>query len=157
MPVRDQAGLKPADERFAAHLAKGMYQTDAYRKSHDCTGVAPQRIAERASKLAAKPGVKARVQELLREAKVLDIDSVGEAHKAILDAIERASEAKNWTALSSLLKTRAQILGMIKDSMVIAPAEGLSDAQLIDRLAGGDAAKAAMVKKMLGKDDEYVQ
>ena len=155
--TRDKDGLTPQQADFAAYLAKGLSQAEAYRRSHTLRGASMKSIHERGSRLAQRVEIRARVQALLREAKISDIHSVGQAMRDLLNDINAAREASNWTALASLTKTRTQVLGMIKESMIISPAEGLSDIQLIERLAGGDAAKAAMVKKMLGKDDEYVQ
>ena len=149
--------LKPADERFAALLAQCLAQTEAYRKSHACEGIAPQTIAERASRLAAKPQVKARVQALLREAKVPDLDSIGEAYKDLLNDIDGARAAKNWTALATMHRIRLQVLGMLKDTVNVTIEQRMSDDELIRRLADGDQDKAALLRQMMGKPDEYLQ
>jgi hypothetical protein len=117
MPRRTDDHLKPADEKFAANLAKGLEQAEAYRKSRDCKGASPQRVAERACRLAAKPQLKARVTELLHEAKIADIDSVGVAYRQLLADMERARADKNHTALAAYSRIRVQVLGMVRDNV----------------------------------------
>ncbi|MDX1485239.1 MAG: hypothetical protein R3229_12235 [Alphaproteobacteria bacterium] len=155
MEKREIDDLKPAQAKFAAMLAQGLSQTEAYRKTHACKGVNAQRIAERASRLAAKPQVIARVQELLREAKILDIDSVGQAHQQLLGDMDSAREAKNWTALASMHRIRMQVLGMIQNSVVVNLEQTLSDEELIKRLADGDPKREEVFREMLIPADTY--
>jgi hypothetical protein len=111
--------LKPADERFAAFLARGLEQAEAYRRSRDTKGVSvsPQRIAERACRAGARTQVKARVTELLHEAKIADIDSVGVAYRQLLADMDAARTDKNHTALAAYSRIRVQVLGMVKDAV----------------------------------------
>jgi hypothetical protein len=159
MKTLTDEGLKPAHEKFAVLLAKGLNQTEAYRESHNTEGLTNQRISERASKLAARGPIKARVRELLRQAKVSDIDSVGQAFNDILKDIEEARQAKNWTAVAQLSRLRVQCHGMILDKgMILAPGSDMTDAQLIARIAGGDEEVAARLRFVLGPgDDEFRQ
>jgi hypothetical protein len=149
MKRRDPDQLKPADASFAAWLARGHEQASAYRKSRDCAGISPQRVAERACRLAVKEQVKARVSELLSEAKVADIDSVGRAHADLLADLAAARAAENWTAVAALTRTRTSILGMVRDNLHVSYEASLSDDQLVKALAGEDAALAITFRKML--------
>ncbi|MQA65025.1 MAG: hypothetical protein GEU76_03855 [Alphaproteobacteria bacterium] len=159
MKTLTDEGLKPAHEKFAVLLAKGLNQADAYRGSHNCDGLTNQRIGERASKLAARGPIKARVRALLRQAKVSDLDSVGQAFKDILKDIEEARQAKNWTAVAQMSRLRVQCHGMILDKgMILSPTADMTDAQLITRIAGGDEELAARIKFILGPgEDEFRQ
>ena len=149
-------GLKPADERFAALLAQGLLQAEAYRRSHDCGRINPQRIHERASRLAAKPQVRARVRELLREARVRDIDAAGVAHQQLLEDMDAARKSGNHTALAAYSRLRASILGMVNDGgITLTFTASPSDAELVKRLAGNDPDKANMVQAIAGSADTY--
>ena len=149
-------GLKPADERFTALLAQGLGQAEAYRRSHDCGRINPQRIHERASRLAAKPQVRARVHELLRDARVRDIDAAGVAHQQLLEDMEAARKAGNHTAMAAYSRLRASILGMVNDGgFALTIAATLSDAELVKRLAGNDPDKAKMVQAIIGSVDTF--
>src|SRR5262245_26762436 len=65
------------------------------------------------------------------------------------DQFERASAAENWTAVSQLMKTRAGILGMLRDHVVLSFEQQMSDQELVERLSRGDAEKAAVYRKLL--------
>ena len=149
--------LKPSQEKYAALLARGLTQADAYRQSHAVEGVNPQRISERACKLAAKDQVKARVQALLSEAKVSDLLSAGTAISKLLEDMEGARAAKNWTALASFHRLSLQVLGLLKENIVLTEEERLTDEELIKRLAVGDPGTASMLRNMIGSADEFVQ
>jgi hypothetical protein len=155
MTTRDQDGLKPAQEKFAAYLAQGCEQAEAYRKSHACTGVNPQRIAERACRLAAKAQVKARIRELLAEAKIQDIDSIGATFQQLLEDMEGARQAKNWTALAAFTRIRTQIHGMLHDNLSLNYEQTLTDEQLARRIADGDEKIFAALMEKLGDPDSF--
>src|SRR5262249_16605392 len=108
------------------------------------------RAAERASRLAKKPQVVARVQELLRQSTVRQIDSVGQAHADLLADMEAARAAENWTALAAFTRTRASILGMIKDSMSFTVESQMSGDALIKQIAADDPELAALLRRRMG-------
>ena len=93
----------------------------------------------------------------MREARVQDIDSVGQAYTDLLSDMASAREAKNWTALAAFTRTRAQILGMVKEGLHVSFEASLSDDQLIKALAAGDSNKDAVLRTMLGTSDGFKQ
>ena len=147
--------LKPGDERFAACLALGMNQSQAYRNSHECKTVTPAQLNTRASKLAKKDSIRERVQALVNEAKVADLDSIGRAYKALLDDMAAAKEAKNWTALATFHRMRLQVLGMLTDNLTVTVEQSMSDDELAKRIAGDDPVLLAQLKRTMGNADDY--
>lgn len=59
----EEQTLTPKQEAFANCLAMGMSQADAYRAAYDCKNTKASSIHVSASKLAAEPKVKQRVEE----------------------------------------------------------------------------------------------
>lgn len=62
---RTESGLTAKQEKFAALLAEGASNSDAYRGAYDCSRMKPGSIHTEASKLALSPAVTQRVNELL--------------------------------------------------------------------------------------------
>ena len=94
--------LTPREAQAAAYRAQGMSQSDAYRKAYNCRRAQQKTIHEKASRLFARDRVRARVRELLREARVQDIDSVGEAIDHLLRLLEKAERDGNYNAAAQL-------------------------------------------------------
>jgi hypothetical protein len=88
----------------------------------------------------------------LDAAKILAIDSVGRAYQELLADLDAARAAGNWTAVAALTRQRVQILGMLKDHVVVSRVDETSDDALVERLAGGDAYVAAYIRRCLGHD-----
>lgn len=147
--IRTILGLTEAQEAFARYLAIGHTQTDSYRKAHNCKGLAPAVINTRAQRLASKPIVIERAKSILKELRVSDIDSAATAYKDLLDDIQRARAAENWTALAAFSRLRLQVLGMLQEIIHLHAEEGMSDSQIIERLAGKDKGKADVLKALL--------
>lgn len=144
-------GLTLKEERFCVLLAKGCSQSDAARQAYGLTRQSPQRVAEFASRLRRKPKIAARIKELLRAARLEDLDSLGEVLEYTRRVSERALEDGNLTAAIQAARVRSQQLGMLRDTVVLAPEQKASDAELIDSLAKGDPSKAAILRQLLGK------
>ena len=58
--------LTPKEEAFATAVAAGAKLSDAYRQTRDCTKMQTSTINANAKKLARKPAIKARIEELRR-------------------------------------------------------------------------------------------
>src|SRR5262245_61047543 len=58
--------LTEKDEAFAQHVAKSATLSDAYRASRDCSRMQTSTINANAKKMARKPSIKARIEELRR-------------------------------------------------------------------------------------------
>jgi hypothetical protein len=59
--------LTPKEEAFAQAVAAGAKLSDAYRASRDCSKMVTTTINANAKKLARKPAIKARIEELRRQ------------------------------------------------------------------------------------------
>jgi len=59
------------------------------------------------------------VRELLRKAKVQDINSVGEAFDHLLRLLEKAEKDGNYNACAQLMRQRLQAHGMLRDRIVL--------------------------------------
>ena len=158
--VRDLVtGLTPQQERFAVALAKGLSQADAYRSAYR---LKPQTTAESvyaaASRVAKDPQVKSRVRQILSEARIVDIDNVGQAWRDLLDVLQEARDEKNFTAVAALLRQRLTGLGALQHHLHVTQHSSMSDEQLVKRLAGDDESIAIALRAILGADsfDENV-
>ena len=91
----------------------------------------------------------------MRAAKVEDIDSVGQAFDDLLRLLAKAEADGNLTAAANLMRQRLQAHGILRDRVTFTLEEQTSDADLIERLAGDDPAKAAALAKVLGAPDTF--
>ena len=65
--VKDEDGLTAKQAKFAANLAEGMSQAEAYRNAYDAANMAAETIHSHASRMAARDKVRARVDALIGE------------------------------------------------------------------------------------------
>lgn len=152
--VRDPVtGLTPQQEAFAVALAKGLSQADAYRQA---VNVRPSTkdtsIHVNACKMAANHNVKQRVRQILSEARVADIDNVGQAWRDLLDLLEEARKEKNYTAVAAFMRQRLTGLGTLQHKLTVTHESTLSDTELVRRLVGNDAEKAEILRSVLTPD-----
>ena len=153
--VEDEDGLTPHEAKASLYRAQGMSQSDAYRKAFNKPRASAKTINEKACRLFAKPAVQARVRELLKASKLQDMVSIGEWGDMTLDKIMKAENSGNWNAVMQGLRLLGQGLGALKDTVSMTVEERTSDADLIERLAGGDAAKATALQRILGVKDSF--
>lgn len=114
--------LTPKQEKFAALIAGGMDQTNAYRESHDVKPTTKMlSIAQNASKLAALPHVAARIAEI---------------RKPVIDKL--GAEAR------ITLESHLQKLADLRDA---AEKDGKYDAAVKAEIARGKAAGIVVEKK----------
>ncbi len=145
-------GLTAKQREFARLVACGHTQADAYRLAYDVKRAKPETVARNASKLAHNTYVATRIRELLREARIEDILTVGEHMRGVLNDLEVARAQQNRTAVAALDRVVAQILGMTSERVFVGAEKSETDDELIARLAGGDAHKATMLRAIIGKD-----
>ncbi len=93
--------LTPKQAEFCRLVACGHNASDAYRLSHDATRQRPTSVNVAASKLMARAKIKQRIRELLREARVEDIVSVGEHTLHLLEDRLAAKADNNHTAVAA--------------------------------------------------------
>ena len=82
--VKDEDGLTAKQAKFAANLAEGMSQAEAYRNAYDAVNMAPETIHSHASRMAARDKVRARVDALMMERmRVLETRGVSDRAKVV--------------------------------------------------------------------------
>ncbi len=144
--------MDPKEAKFCVLRASGHNQSDAYRIAWDCKRDKPESVHRMAHRIAQRVHVKSRIRELLREARVNDIEAVGQAYQQLLEDMQTAREKGNDTALASFTKTKFQAQGMMRDHLVVSAEKSESDDELVARLSGGDPHKATMLRSIIGKD-----
>ncbi len=144
--------LTPKQAEFCRLVACGHNASDAYRQSHDATRQRPTSVHVAACKLMAKPKIKQGIRELLREARVEDVLSVGEHMAHILEDREAAKADSNHTAVAAFDRTLATILGMTNSTVFVAAEKSETDEQLITRLSGGDPVLEKHLRAIIGRD-----
>ncbi len=82
--VKDEDGLTAKQAKFAANLAEGMSQAEAYRNAYDAENMAPETIHSHASRMAARDKVRARVDALISERmRLIEVKGVSDRSKVI--------------------------------------------------------------------------
>ena len=150
--LKDADGLTPQEGRYAAYLCQGMTQVDAFRRTWPKTRATAASIHERASRLANKPAIKARCREILAQMKLSDLDNAGQAYRDLLAALEQATASRNWTATAQLSRLRLDCLGMLRSSHAGPVDLGISDENLLQRLAGDDHELRKQLQRLLGSE-----
>ena len=131
-------------------LVQGLSQRLAYRQAFDNRKSVNERIDERASRLRNSLHVCARLQAILKAAKLTDLDSAGAAIADMLSDLSRTRAAENWTAAAAFTKIRRQPHGLMRDNLTVTMEQLMTDDDLAKRLAKGDEAKAAALRAVLG-------
>ncbi len=152
--IRD-SGLTPKQAKFAAFLAQGYTQAAAYRAAYDASAMKDATVHQEACRLARDPNVAARLRELLEDARIEDLDNAQRAFLDLLQDIESARSAENWTALAALQRMRMTYHGLLKDRVVMEHEGPAHDEEIIRAIANGDERKAAMLREILGSDEHF--
>lgn len=147
---KDPDGLSVKQARFAALVAQGSTYSDAYRATHPRSRVKGNSLYVEASKLAALPNVRRRLNELLSQAKVEDMISAPRMLEWLWRGLEASFNAENFTAFANLLRQGNQIVGILKNELIVSGEKALTDQELIERMAGGDKKRARMLKSIFG-------
>lgn len=150
--AKSEDGLTPNEIRFAYLRARGHSQSEAYRQAFKPKSAKPETIWAEASRVGSKPNVLARIQEHFETMRLEDGDNAARAVHELQDCLESAIQDKNWTAVAALFRLRLQVLGVLKDRLIISPEAAMSDADLVKSLAGGDASKEKMIRAVLSKE-----
>ncbi len=99
--------------------------------------------------------VRGRVRELLKLAKVMDIESVGESYAKMLEDMEAARTDGNHNAVMGYTRIKMQAHGMLRDNVSMTMESSLSDEDLIQRMVGDNPAKIAAVRVILGAPEGF--
>ena len=148
-------GLTAAEEKFAALIACGTLHAMAYRDAFNKPNIPNQKAAARAREWLARDRIEQRVRSLLAAAEIAKLDSIGQYHRDLMAQIAQAVADNNLTAAAALMRLRGQTIGALADKTIITDERATTDAQLVAKLAKGDADKASMLKAILGDGDAY--
>ena len=155
MKAKRDSGLTAKQERFAALLAQGYTQAGAYRASYDAKNMKDATVHQEACRLARDPNVAARLRELLEDARISDLDNAQRAFLDLLQDIESARSAENWTALAALQRMRMTYHGLLKDRVIMEHHGPAHDEEIIKAIAGDNERLAAMLRDHLGSDEHF--
>jgi hypothetical protein len=149
--------LSKRDEQFCLEVAKGETLTSAYiisRPRCDPGEDALQRkyTGTRASKLAAKPSIRERIEAIRKASKVNDLSSLGTVMGEIIRNTALAADKGDFKAAMAGLRLQAQMLGGLTTQMVIME-ETAGDHALVERLAKGQPELANQLKSLLSAED----
>ena len=100
------------------------------------------------------------MRALLDAAKIEDIYSAGRWVADVLQDIEQAKAKQNWTAVASFRRMLGQALGVLKDRVIVATEQTMTNAELVATLAGDDENKAkavALRERRSIVDDDHLQ
>jgi hypothetical protein len=134
-----ESGLTLKQEAFVQELAKGSTNSDAYRASYNCDGMASSTVHQEASRLATNPKIAARLNAVLDQKRLVE-------QRAAAKASDRVN-AKAWAMIenpdtppavvANLLNLQAKINGMLTDKIEVSNAGSVADLEkeLRDRLA----------------------
>ena len=153
---RNDTGLKPSEEKFAALIAMGCSQREAYQKSYRAHGLTITVIDSRATRVAAKPLVIERAKSILRESQILDWYSKAEWFQDVIACFRAAKDDKNWTACANFTRQLGQSVGALTESnLTVNVTSNMTDEEVVKRLAGKDPDKAKMIQAIVGSADTY--
>ena len=105
-------------------------------------------------KLLKRPDIIKVCTEILKAAKLEEIDNPQKAFRDLMQDIDGARDDKNWSAVMAGHDKRLKAWGMLKDRQIIENVESMSDEQLIKELAGDDPDKQEMARKLIGADKQ---
>jgi hypothetical protein len=97
---------------------------------------------------AQQPAIVGYMANWLAQARISDLDSPGAAVSGVLSDLTEARADRNWTATAALNRLRYQHNGIAERTTVTIEA-GMSDLELLRRIAGDDKAKLGSLKALL--------
>ena len=114
-----ETGLTEKQERFAALLADGMSNAEAYRMAYNAEGMKPHTIWSEACKLAQHPGVSARVDAILLEKRQRNSMASLKASDRVWKNVWRLAEGENVppSVQQAALALAAKMAGMLTDQV----------------------------------------
>lgn len=113
--------LTPREDDFAAAIAAGMTQADAYREAYSTENMTNKSIHEEASRVMARRKVSSRVgflQEALTERTMVTLEGLT---KELDQNREMAHATKNAGAMNQSTMGKAKLHGLLVDKVETAP------------------------------------
>jgi hypothetical protein len=149
---RDKDGLTVRERKFALLMCKGMRIKEAYIQAGYGDRLPPderqQNAVNNAYQKAKQPQIVTWMADWLHQARISDLDSPGAAVSQTLQAINEATDDRNWTAIAALQRLRYQHNGIAEKTQISIEAS-ISDADLLRRIAGDDNDKQGLLSTML--------
>ena len=149
---KPRAGMTIQEIRFAALIAQGATQADAYRAvKRGINSMEPSTVWSAASTFAARPLVRERIKALLSEARLQDIVGVQEWLVGTVHLRDKAESAGNWNAVQALNRQIGLSNGGLQDKMQLVGPDKSDDA-LINELAPDNPEMQAQLRALIGQD-----
>ena len=95
------------------------------------------------------------MRDLLKAARIQDIETVGETYVKMLDDMESARADGNHNAVMGFTRMKMQAQGALRDRVALTIEERTSDVDLVQQLSGGDPEKEAALRVLLGAPDSF--
>ena len=132
--------LTPMREKFCQGLAEGLTQSEAYRRSTNTSHWKPETVWDTASKLAAKPEVIQRVEELKAAIVSKYVAKRAWDLNTIIDeyAINAygAREDRQWAASNAAITGIGKAIGVLSDKIDINVTHSLKPGMSLEELEG---------------------
>ena len=145
-------GMTAREMRFAELMCRGVRVKDAYIQAGYGDRLKPEQREENAKnnayQKARKPQIVTYMANWLARARISDLDSPGAAVSRVLKHIAMAEDDRNMTALAALDRLAYQHNAIAERTTVTIEA-GVSDIDLLRRIAGDDEAKMGSLKALL--------
>lgn len=151
---RDHDGLSPQEARFCEYLALGHSQAAAFRLAWPNSRANDKTAVERASRIAARGNVRARMQKLLKSADVESIISIGEHVLCLKERSDACWRDGEKTIAERYDKQLGVILAHMQQ-LDHNPSD-LTDEELIRALSGGNSDRAEMLRQLLPSEERFV-
>lgn len=139
--------LTPKQDRFTREYLVDLNATRAAARA----GYSKKTVHVQGPRLLGNVRVKQRIAELQAAAAERNEVTVDSVVAMLLDSYRDAKAAKQHGPAVRAVELLGKRLGMFRDRFEVSPADGLDDAALIERLAKGDVAAAAMLARLIGK------
>ena len=133
------SGLTVKQEAFANGLANGLSNSDAYRQAYDTSGMKPNVVHTEACKLANRPDITNRMNELLQEKKARNSMLSERQTDRVWRNVWRLAEGQGIppAVQQSALQLAAKMAGMLTDKVEVKQETVTSqsiESELLERL-----------------------
>lgn len=150
--------LTKKQAKFAKLICMGHTGVGAYRAAYNVNGSMSDRACyAEAAKLKRHPTIALHVKEGLDQARLQDLDSIGRHIARTLDARERAELSGSDNVEAKLLDQLGKMHGAFRDTRVLVVENGMSDAELLARLARGSPERLEAAKQLLSVPSEFAE
>jgi len=132
-----------------------MEKTLSYAKAYAIKGKYRSSVTHRAERLLCRQEIAQYIDDLVNQQDIHDILSHSAWLRSVLSDLSLARAKENWTAVAALQRLAGQGCGALRESVNVTYEQSLSDEELIRKVSGGDEQVAAMLRRKIGKEDEF--